>query len=67
LTYLYDSGTGLNNFQSKQGVQTANAKIIAKRKIYPQIDNKEFYGFNFWESSQASWDSKNDFLLVKVF
>lgn len=40
---MYDSGTGLNNFQSKQGVQAANAKIIAKRNEYPQVKIKEFY------------------------
>lgn len=46
---MYDSGTGLNNFQSKQGVQAANAKIIAKRNEYPQVNIKEFYEKKYWK------------------
>lgn len=43
LTYLYDSGTGLNNFQSKREVQEKNVKIVSKRKIYDSVNWKEFY------------------------
>lgn len=43
LTYLYDAGTGLNNFQSKKKIQEKNVQITAKRKIYDQVDWKEFY------------------------
>ena len=43
LTYLYDSGTGLNNFQSKKQIQERNVQLVARRKMYLPVDWKEFY------------------------
>jgi hypothetical protein len=43
LTYLYDSGTGLNNFQSKKEIQERNVKTVSKRKMYDRVDWEDFY------------------------
>lgn len=37
LTYVYDAGTGYNNFQTKTDVQAKNFKTTKRRHKYPKI------------------------------
>jgi hypothetical protein len=37
---VYDSGTGNNNFQTKNELQAKNSKITKRRHKYPKLVNK---------------------------
>jgi hypothetical protein len=37
LTYVYDAGTGFNNFQTKADTQAKNFKITKRRHRYPKL------------------------------
>lgn len=37
LTYVYDAGTGFNNFQTKADKQARNFKITKRRHKYPKL------------------------------
>lgn len=39
LTYVYDAGTGFNNFQTKADKQAKNFKITKRRHKYPKLDH----------------------------
>ena len=47
LTYIYDAGTGFNNFQTKADTQAKNFRITKRRHKYPKLTNSLDFGKKF--------------------